>query len=66
MFVTVIRDSGKKNMIYFVPWNGYVDATELQCPEFRLGATCYVSVSFQKECTGQTCRFVLSDVAEIV
>jgi hypothetical protein len=29
------------------------------------GTTCYVSVPFEKEYTGQTCPFVLSDVAEI-
>ena len=39
-------------MSYFLPWNRYVDATELQCPLFPFGTTCYVSASFEKQCTG--------------
>jgi hypothetical protein len=43
-----------------------MDATVLQCTLFPFGTTRCVSVSFEKQVhRGQTCLFVISDVAKI-
>jgi len=49
----------------FIPWNRYVDATELQCPLFPFGIPAMFLCHLKNSARGQTCRFVLSDAAEI-